>query len=117
MIRLKTWLWASLIVMPLFWSCKSDQEKCAFIPDHSNIVVHVEFEHYEDSIPNFKSKQHLIDFLTRNPLMREHFFRRKEYQDDSLFIRKLYAAFSHPAFDTLLMETRKIFKNTNDLER
>jgi hypothetical protein len=99
----------------LLWSCsEKDEEKCEVIPEATR--VNVTFEHFEDSVVNFKSKQEMVDFFTRYPLFRDYIFQRTKYQDDSMFINKVYARLSNPHLDTLLKETEKTFGDLSALE-
>lgn len=96
--------------------CDEDKEECVYIPDTSAISLSIEFEHLEDSMTYFSDKQALVEFLTDNPVLRDQFFRRRDYQNDSVFINQLYQRFNHPGFDTLLMETKRIFGDLSALK-
>jgi hypothetical protein len=107
-------LFCSLIL----WSCGSDseEEKCAFIPDTKE-TVDVSIDHYEDTITSLGSKKELIAFLTRKPIIRDFIFKRQEYPNDSVFINEVFKKITHPSFDTLLLESRRVFGNGSDLEK
>jgi hypothetical protein len=62
------------------------------------------------------SKQELVDFLTRYPLLRDYIFRRSEYPDDSTFIQAIHARITNPHFDTLNMEISRVFANGASLK-
>jgi hypothetical protein len=100
----------------LLWSCGKDEEeeKCAFVPDASSISITV--ENFEDSVVNFKSKQEMVDFFSRHPLIRDYIFKRSNYPDDSVYINKVYARLSNPHLDTLLLETKKVFGDLSKLK-
>jgi hypothetical protein len=91
--------------------CGSEEEKesCAFVPETSNITVELEFESLADTMVNISTKADLVKLLDRNRVLRDHFFRRDQYPNDSLFLNQLYTRFTNPHVDTLLMETRKVF--------
>ena len=101
----------------LFACGDNDQsEKCEFIPDTNDINLELIFESLEDSLPAAKTKAELVSFLSRHLEVRDYFFNRQAYPDDSTFINALFNRFSHPAIDTLLMETHKIFGNGESLK-
>ena len=87
------------------------EERCAQIPNVSDITVDLAVEHLEDSITQFRSKQELVDFFSRHTPLRDYFFSRGAYPDDSVFINSLYSRFTHPAFDSLRLEARRVFGN------
>ncbi len=100
----------------LLWSCnKNEEEKCAVIPEVSSRVS-VDILHFEDSIGNLSSKKALVSLLTRKPIFRDFIFKRQEYPNDSVFINEVFRKITHPAFDTLLMETKKVFGDGSELE-
>lgn len=102
----------------LLWSCKTegDEERCAFIPDAKE-TPDLQIAHYEDSIINLDSKQQLISFLTRKPIIRDFVFKRQEYPNDSVFINTLFKKVTHPSFDTLLLESKRVFADGAALEQ
>lgn len=109
---------AILAIPFLFAQCSSDpKEECTFQPETSNIKVEIAFQSLEDTIPQFQSKKQLVDFFSRNTVMRDVFFNRSAYPDDSVFINELYRRFSNPAFDTLLMETKRVFGDGSELKK
>jgi len=96
----------------LIWSCGSEdeQESCAFQPELSAVQADVQFEWLVDSLKSLNSKDKLVSFMTRNPVIRDLMFRREEYYPgDSAFINELHRRFQNPHFDTLLMETKRVF--------
>jgi hypothetical protein len=106
----------SLVAFTLF-HCKTDKEKCAFQPETSAIKIDLQFESLEDSITSFTSKQQLVDFFGRHTAMRNVFFNYGAYPNDSVFINQLYHRFQNPSFDTVLMETKKIFGDGSELKK
>jgi hypothetical protein len=99
----------------VLWSCgETDEDKCEVIPETTN--VNVTFESFEDSVVNFKSKQEMIDFFTRYPLIRDYIFKRTKYPGDQAFIDSVYSRLSNPHLDTLLNETRKSFGDLSGLK-
>jgi hypothetical protein len=100
----------------LFASCKRDGEKCAFQPPVST-SIEVNFQSLEDSLFTFATKQELVDFFSRHVALRDVFFNRHGYPTDSAFINQLYQRFRNPSFDTLRMETKRVFGNGDELKR
>jgi hypothetical protein len=92
------------------------EEKCVFIPDIKGSVFRPVIESLEDSLPAISSKKQLVGFLTRHPVLRDNFFGRQNYPGDSVFVNMLFARFTHPAIDTLLMETHRIFGDGSALK-
>ena len=95
---------------------KSTEDLCANRPDSENVKITLIFESLEDSLPSFQTKQQVVDFFYRYPEIRDHFFSRSAYPDDSVFIDRLFKKFTHPSFDTLLMEVHRVFGNGNELK-
>jgi hypothetical protein len=104
----------SLVV--IFISCKEDKEQCAFQPPIAK-KVEINFQSLEDSLFTFKTKQQLVDFFSRHVALRDVFFNRQGYPSDSLFINRLYSVFHNQAFDSLRMETKRIFGNGEELRK
>ena len=93
-------------------SCSNKkEEKCAFIPETSSIRIDLTFESLEDSLPTITQKSQLVGFLARHPEVRDLFFNRSAYPNDSVFINELYNRFTNPHLDTLLTETNRVFGN------
>lgn len=94
-----------------------NQEQCVFIPDTHSVRIDLTFESLEDSLPAITSKSQLVDFLDRHPVVRDVFFGRAAYGNDSTFINELYYRFSNPHLDTLLTETHRIFGDGSELKK
>ncbi len=106
------------IVLTGFLSgCGEEKEECAFIPETSGIEVDLKFESLADTLVNLSSKEQLISLLEKHRVMRDLFFRREQYPNDSVFVNQLYNRFTNPHIDTLLMETRRVFGNESELKR
>jgi hypothetical protein len=100
----------------MLWSCGGGQpEKCVFIPDVSPARVALKVDHLEDTLANLKSKDELVDFLTRHPVIRDEMLRRAAYPDDSIFVDEMFKRFTNPGIDTLLEETKRVFGDGSDL--
>jgi len=104
---------AFFILTAVLFSCGNPEEKCVVSPD---IKINLNFKSLEDSIPAIKTKKQFVDFFSRHIALRDIFFGRANFPDDSIFIKALYPKFSHPGFDTLLMETKKVFGDGHELK-
>lgn len=94
----------------IFSSCRNNvQDECVYAPPTEGIAIDLTYESLEDQLPAIQSKQDLVDFFSRNITMRDYFFNRPAYPNDSAFINQLYSRFSNPHLDTLLMETKTVF--------
>lgn len=99
------------------WGCEKKQDECVYKPDTKDITLSLSFNQLQDSVVAFSSKQQLVDFLTRHDVMRDQLMARRSYPNDSVFINALYDRFNHPAFDTLLQETKKVFGDLSSLKQ
>src|SRR5688572_29780735 len=81
-------------------SCNSEEEACVFQPEDSP-PISLHFEMLQDSLVNLSSRSELVKFLTKHVALRDHIFRRAEYQDDSAFVTALYDRLTNPHMDTL----------------
>jgi hypothetical protein len=118
---MKFFKFRSLTVFLCVWAglsgCKKDsEEKCAFVPDTKSIPIDLKFESLEDSLPSITNKAQLVAFLTHHPHLRDHFFGRSRYPNDSIFINELYHRFTNLAMDTLLREVHNVFGNGSGLK-
>ncbi len=102
----------------LLIGCKENaEEKCAFIPDTSTISIDLRIDQFQDSVTSFSSKAELVNFFSRHREMRDLFFNRTAYPNDSVFINELYNRFNNPYFDSLLMDTHKVFGDLSGLKK
>lgn len=107
----------SLLAISLFFSsCGEKLSECVFTPETKSIELTVEIEQLQEKLVSITTKDELVELLSNNPLLRDDFFRRPEYPNDSVFINTLYAKFSNPHMDTLLMETKRVFGDASFLE-
>lgn len=107
-----------ILMTPCFlMSCEEDgEERCAYIPETSGAPINLNVESLEDSLPAITTKTELVNFFSRHTALRDHFFNRSAYPDDSVFINELYQRFTNPHIDTLLMETKKEFGDGTELK-
>jgi hypothetical protein len=96
--------------------CNDKEDECVTVPDTDGIGIDLQFIQLQDTIAAIESKDQLVSFLTRYPVMRDQLLGRRNYPDDSVFINTLYQRFLHPGFDTLLLETRRIFGDAAKLK-
>ncbi|MBS1505031.1 MAG: gliding motility lipoprotein GldB [Bacteroidetes bacterium] len=94
-------------------SCQPDEEKCVLNPE---IKIDLKVSSLEDSIPQLHTKKQLVSFFSRHAALRDIFFGRTNYPDDSVFINKLFRRFNHPSFDTLLTQTKQLFGSGQKLK-
>lgn len=95
---------------------RQPEEQCAYVPDVSNVTVDLQIEQYQDVLPNLTSKQELVDFFTAHPDLRDVFFNRPAYPNDSVFINSLYNKFTNPAIDTVLLDVHRVFGDLSELK-
>jgi len=101
----------------LISGCKTKEVECAFQPETSAIKVDLVFNALEDSVLAIKTKQQLVNFFSRHKVMRDVFFNRPGYSNDSVFINELFQRFTNPSFDTLLLETKRVFNDGAELKK
>lgn len=100
----------------LLSSCNKDEEQCVDTPDTSQIQLSLTFESFEDSLAGITSKNQLVNFFTRQPVIRDYVFMRTAYPSDSVFVNTIYQKVTTPAFDTLLLDTRNVFEDLSELK-
>lgn len=100
----------------LVTGCWEEEEKCAFVPQTDNIVLDLEFESLTDSFVNISSKGELVKLLDHHRVMRDYFFRRDQYPNDSIFVNELFNRFTNPYIDTLRIEVKRVFGNEEGLQ-
>jgi hypothetical protein len=95
-------------------NCTQSEEICVFIPEGA--PVEVQYVSLTDSFLTVSSKQDLVQLLDKHHVLRDHFFRRDQYPDDSVFVNELYNRFTNAHIDTLGMEVKRVFGNEEDLK-
>ena len=98
-----------------FYSCKDGSEPCAFQPDVGDKAVEISWLSLEDSIAGISSKSDLVKLLTRHTLLRDVMLNRPGYPSDSVFIDELFARFTNPHIDTLVIEVHRVFGDQSAL--
>jgi len=86
-------------------------EKCAFVPDTKNIFIDLKWESLEDSLPAIETKEELVGFLERHPVINFEFLAGGGNLNDTMFVNARFKKFNHPSIDSLLMETHRVFAN------
>lgn len=99
-------------------SCGNEEEEqgCAFIPETSQIEVKVSLASLSDSLAGITSKAALVKILDNHKVLREFFFKRDQYPDDSVFINELYKRFTNIHLDTLAKEVKRVFGDEEKLK-
>ena len=86
-----------------------EEEQCVFIPNVSTEAIVLDIEHFEDTLAGITSKNQLVAFLQREPVIREELLRRAEYPSEPVFIEEMFKRFTNRGIDTLLAETKRVF--------
>lgn len=89
---------------------------CNGVPELESRVS-VQVDHLEDEIAGIRSKEQLVEFFRGKEVLRDVFFSRSAYPNDSAFINTLYRRVTNPAFDTLSQETKKVFGDHTELQK
>lgn len=105
-----------LLLILIIRCSENEEEKCAFQPNTSDIPLELSYLSLVDSFASISSREQLVQLLDRHKAMRDHFFRRTEYPNDSVFINVLYKRFTNIHFDTLQMEVKRVFGDESSLK-
>ena len=101
----------------IFYSCtEKPSSECEGVPELVGTAT-VQFSSLESELSKFNSKKELVDFFGDKEILRDIFFSRSAYPNDSAFINTLYRRFTNPAFDTLTEETLKVFGDGSELKK
>lgn len=107
-MRISFSAYAAIVVTLVLCQCTKGENECVFQPDVKE-TASVNFESLAEDIANIKTKEQLVIMLGKHTTLRDQLLGRATYPDDSTFINTLFARFSHPGFDSLLLETNRIF--------
>lgn len=99
---------AIILGAALLSACSNRDSECVVAPKIHK-PVEVQWLSLADTLAALTSKQQLVDILSLDPVMRDYFFQRPYYPNDSAFINTLYNRFTHPYIDTLLLEVHRVF--------
>lgn len=105
----KVLLVISGLMVALFSGCKEKTTESCYLPANEPLPVSLQYESLISEISEIKSKQDVVDLFHGREVLRDFFFKRQEYPNDSAFIDELYRRFTHEGFDTLISETNRIF--------
>mgnify|MGYP000203411227 FL=1 len=112
----RTRIYGLLIALAVLISCGRSDKECVFVPDVQE-KVDVPWLSLSDSLVSISSKAELVHLLTRHPVLRDNFFNRPAYPNDSVFINELYRRFTNPYLDTQRMDVRRVFGDEQELHR
>lgn len=115
-MKYKIGIFVTMITL-LLWGCGEEKEKCAFIPETSNATIELAYNSLSDSLVNVSSKAELVKLLSKRHVLRDYFFKRDQYPNDSVFVNELYRRYASPHIDTLLMETHRVFGDESELKK
>jgi len=93
------------------------KETCREQPDVITTHVELEIERLESKILGISSMDELITFFNKEPVIREYFFKRQEYPNDSIFYNEILYRLTNPYIDSLRLEIEQHFVNLDDLEQ
>ncbi|MBX2964814.1 MAG: gliding motility lipoprotein GldB [Cyclobacteriaceae bacterium] len=98
-------------------SCGSDKEEaCVFIPPVKE-KISVDYLSLADSVAQLETKEEVIDFLGRHPVIRDNFLRRHLYPNDAEFIEDLSKRFTNNYMDTLRADVKRVFGDEQELKK
>lgn len=106
----------TVLALNLFSCSTKTREGCEGVPELKS-KISVEIIHLEKEIADIRTKQQCVDLFRGREILRDVFFSRSAYPDDSAFINTLYRRFTNAAFDTLSEETEKVFGDGAALQK
>lgn len=92
----------------LLSACETQPEECVYQPQFEE-PVEFTFKQLQEEIASISNKHDLVTLLGKYITLRDGLLARSSYPDDSIFLNTHFSRFSHPSFDTLLLETKRIF--------
>jgi len=95
---------------------RKKEEVCVFVPPVKE-KVSLEFVSLSDSVVNISTKDELVSFLERYPVIRDYFLRRSMYPNDSVFLDELFKRFTNNYLDTLRADVKRVFGDEQKLKQ
>ena len=114
-IRLCFWISVVSIFIQGCGGERDSNTECIFVPQDVTPVA-VNYQSLTDELLGIETKSELVDWLGKNPVIRDYFFRRSQYPDDSVFINELYRRFTNPYIDSLRLEVTRVFGDEKELQ-
>ena len=107
----------TLITLAFLLGCESEnKEECAFAPELKS-EVEIQYEALSNELLGLETKDELVEWLGRYPVIRDHFFRRDQYPNDSVFINSLFQKFTNPYIDSLRLDVQHVFGDESQLKK
>lgn len=90
-------------------ACTDKQKTNCITPDSPVLPVKLQFESLEEKFAAVETRADIVELFEGREVLRDVFFKRSAYPDDSVFIKELHQRFSHPGIDTLASEVKRVF--------
>lgn len=109
-------IFPSIVLCIVLFSCSDKEQQCVEQPKTTTEVT-LNWQPLDELFAEVKSKQEFVEMLAQYPVLRDNFLRRSEYPNDSVFINTLYDRFTNPHFDSLILESKRVFGDQNILRK
>ncbi|MFM8347113.1 MAG: gliding motility lipoprotein GldB [Bacteroidota bacterium] len=109
-------LWFPIVIACVQSCTSTSDDGCVGAPEPVE-RVNVAFEWIPGEPGAVNSKADLISLFKNREVLRDLFFNRGAYPNDSAFIRELHHRFTNPAFDTLTREVNRVFGDGSALKK
>lgn len=93
----------------LLVSCSENRQEACYEPESSVVPVPLQFTALEEKFAAIETRQDVVDLFNGEEVLRDVFFKRSGYPNDSAFIRELHRRFTNPGIDTLASEVKRVF--------
>ena len=100
-----------LTVMSGVWlmSCSDNRPSACYEPESYVVSVPVPYTALEEKFAAIQTRQDVVDVFRGEEILRDVFFKRPGYPNDSAFIREMHRRFTNPGIDTLASEVKRVF--------